>query len=134
MKHRQKSLEKLREELNKLPGVAPNIGGFISHHMDEVLSGVRSAIAVKIFGTDLAQLRIIGQQVNDVMKTSEGIVNLQLETQLPIQQIQIEFDSSAASRYSLTIGGTPEYIETTLNGKVVYQILEKQKILIYSFG
>ncbi|BDI20774.1 hypothetical protein ANSO36C_65760 (plasmid) [Nostoc cf. commune SO-36] len=47
MKDRKGTIEKLREEFAKLPGVAPNIGGFISHRMDEVLSGVRSAIAVK---------------------------------------------------------------------------------------
>lgn len=54
------TIEKLRKEYAKIPGVATNIGGFISHRMDEVLSGVRSAIAVKIFGPDLEQLRAIG--------------------------------------------------------------------------
>ena len=52
--------------------------------MDEVLSGVRSAIAVKIFGSDLEQLRSIGEQVEDVMKTVDGVVDLQLEPQIPI--------------------------------------------------
>ncbi|MGL4498262.1 MAG: efflux RND transporter permease subunit, partial [Planktothrix sp.] len=56
IKDRKGSIEKIREEFAKLPGVAPNIGGFISHRMDEVLSGVRSAIAVKIFGPDLEEL------------------------------------------------------------------------------
>jgi CzcA family heavy metal efflux pump len=127
MKDREKTLEKLREEFAKLPGVAPNIGGFISHRMDEVLSGVRSAIALKIFGADLEQLRIIGQQVNDVMKTVEGVVDLQLEPQVPIEQIQINFDRSAAARYGLTVGQLSEIIETALNGRVVSQVLEKQQ-------
>jgi Cu/Ag efflux pump CusA len=86
MEDRAKTLEVLREEFAKLPGVAPNIGGFISHRMDEVLSGVRSQIAVKIFGSDLEQLRQIGAQVEEQMKTVEGIVDLQLEPQVPIQQ------------------------------------------------
>ncbi|MBW4678544.1 MAG: CusA/CzcA family heavy metal efflux RND transporter [Microcoleus vaginatus WJT46-NPBG5] len=127
MKDREKALEHLREEFAKLPGVAPNIGGFISHRMDEVLSGVRSAIAVKIFGPDLEQLRTIGQQVNDVMKTIEGIVDLQLEPQVPIEQIQINFDRFAAARYGLTVGELSEIIETALNGRVVSQVLEKQQ-------
>ncbi|ODG98431.1 cation transporter [Nostoc sp. KVJ20] len=127
LKDREGTIEKLREEFAKLPGVAPNIGGFISHRMDEVLSGVRSAIAVKIFGPDLEQLRTIGQQVDDVMKTVNGIVDLQLEPQIPIEQIQIEFNRLAASRYGLTVGKLSEIIETALNGRVVSQVLEKQQ-------
>jgi CzcA family heavy metal efflux pump len=127
MKDRQGTIEKLREEFAKLPGVAPNIGGFISHRMDEVLSGVRSAIAVKIFGLDLEQLHSIGQQVNDIMKTVNGIVDLQLEPQIPIEQIQIKFNRPAASRYGLTVGKLSEIIETALNGRVVSQVLEKQQ-------
>jgi len=127
MKNREKTLEKLREEFAKLPGVAPNIGGFISHRMDEVLSGVRSAIALKIFGPDLEQLRAIGREVNDVMKTVAGVVDLQLEPQVPIEQIKINFDRAAASRYGLTVGKLAEMIETALNGRVVSQVLDKQQ-------
>ncbi len=127
MKNRTETLEKLRQEFAKLPGVAPNIGGFISHRMDEVLSGVRSAIAIKIFGTDLEQIRTLGRQVNNVMQTVEGIVDLQLEPQVPIEQIQIKFDRNAASRYGLTVGELSETIETALNGRVVSQVLEQQQ-------
>ncbi len=127
MKNRKASVEQLREEFGKVPGAAPNVGGFISHRMDEVLSGVRSAIAVKIFGTDLEQLRSLGQQVNDVMQSVDGIVDLQLEPQIPVEQIQIQFDRAAAARYGLTMGQLSETIETALNGRVVSQVLEQQQ-------
>lgn len=121
------SIEKIREEFAKLPGVAPNIGGFISHRMDEVLSGVRSAIAVKIFGPDLEELRQLGKQIEELMKTVNGIVDLQLEPQVPIQQIQIQFDRQQAGRYGLTVGAISNLIETALNGRVVSQVLEQQQ-------
>lgn len=124
---RPASIEKLRQEFAKLPGVAPGIGGFISHRMDEVLSGVRSQIAVKIFGPDLEQLRRIGQQVDTQMQTVLGIVDLQLEPQVPIDQIQIVFDREAAARYGLSVGNLAETIETALNGRVVSQVLEDQQ-------
>ncbi|MDP8966498.1 MAG: efflux RND transporter permease subunit [Cyanobacteriota bacterium] len=127
MKNRTKTLEALREEFAKLPGVAPNIGGFISHRMDEVLSGVRSQIAVKIFGSDIEQLRQIGAKVEEQMKTVEGVVDLQLEPQVPIQQIQIKFNRQAAGRYDLNVGELSEIIETSLNGQVVSQVLEGQQ-------
>lgn len=127
MKNREKTLEKMREEFDKIPGAAPNVGGFISHRMDEVLSGVRSAIAVKIFGSNLEELRKIGQEVEAQMKTVDGVVDLLLEPQIPVPQIQIKFDRDAASRYGHSVGNLANIIETALNGKVVSQVLENQQ-------
>ncbi|NJK29310.1 MAG: efflux RND transporter permease subunit [Acaryochloris sp. SU_5_25] len=127
MKQRDQTLERLRAEFNKIPGAAPSVGGFITHRMDEVLSGVRSAIAVKIFGPNLAQLRTLGQQVEAQMQTVEGIVDLQLEPQVPVPQLQIKFDRAAASRYGLTVGDLSDTVETALNGRVVSQVLENQQ-------
>jgi cation efflux system protein involved in nickel and cobalt tolerance len=127
MKNRQATIAMLRKTFNDVPGAAPNVGGFISHRMDEVLSGVRSAIAVKIFGPDLNQLRSLGKQVNQVMRSVEGIVDLQLEPQIPVEQVQIKFDRAAASRYGLTMKHLAEVVETALNGRVVSQILEQQQ-------
>lgn len=126
-KDREKTIEVLRKEFEKLPGVATNIGGFISHRMDEILSGVRSAIAVKIYGPELEQLRTLGKQVQSAMSGVPGIVDLQLEPQVPVKQIQIQFDRDAAARYGLTVGELAETIETALNGKTVSQVLEKQQ-------
>ncbi|APB34382.1 Cation efflux system protein [Gloeomargarita lithophora Alchichica-D10] len=128
IKDRQGSIEKLRQEFNKLPGVAPNIGGFISHRMDEVLSGVRSAIAVKIFGPDLVALRAIGQEAEAAMRNIPGLVDLQLEPQVPIRQIQIQCDRANAARYGLTVGQIANVIETALNGQVVSQVLKDQQL------
>ena len=50
--------------------------------MDEVLSGVRSAIAVKVFGPDLDELRTLGKQVQQTMSGVKGLVDLQLEQQV----------------------------------------------------
>ncbi|MEW6496283.1 MAG: efflux RND transporter permease subunit, partial [Cyanobacteriota bacterium] len=128
MKNREATVEKVREEFAKLPGVAPSIGGFISHRMDEVLSGVRSAIAVKIFGPELDELRHIGAEVQAAMRDIEGVVDLQLEPQVPIKQVQIQFDRSAAARYGLSVGNLSQMMETALNGRVVSQVLKEQQL------
>ncbi len=129
LKDREASIQELREAFLQLPGVAPNIGGFISHRMDEVLSGVRSAIAIKIFGPDLAELRRIGEQVRDVIEPIAGVVDLQLEPQLPIRQVQIQYDRAAAAEYGLTMAQLSDVVETALNGQVVSQITEDQQLI-----
>ncbi|MCP9828993.1 efflux RND transporter permease subunit [Synechococcus sp. Lug-A] len=123
MKDRPAAIAQLREAFLKLPGVAPNIGGFISHRMDEVLSGVRSAIAIKIYGPDLAELRRIGEQVRDAIEPIQGVVDLQLEPQLPIQQVQIAFDRQAATANGLTMQQLADAVEIALNGKTVGQVV-----------
>ncbi|OKH39349.1 cation transporter [[Phormidium ambiguum] IAM M-71] len=128
LRDREKSIEKLREEFAKLPGVASGVGGFISHRMDEVLSGVRSAIAIKIFGANLEELRRIGTEVQSAVNDIPGLVDLQLEPQVPIRQLQIQFNREAAARYGLTVGNLTEMVETALNGKVVSQVLKDQQL------
>ena len=129
LKDREAAVRELREAFLELPGVAPNIGGFISHRMDEVLSGVRSAIAIKIFGPDLAELRSIGEQVRDTIEPIEGVVDLQLEPQLPIRQVQIQYDREAAAGYGLTMAQISNVVETALNGRVVSQVPEDQQLI-----
>jgi cation efflux system protein involved in nickel and cobalt tolerance len=129
LKDRDASVQQLREAFLKLPGVAPNIGGFISHRMDEVLSGVRSAIAIKIFGPDLVELRRIGEQVRDLIKPIGGIVDLQLEPQLPIRQVQIRYDRAAAATYGLSMEQVSGVVETALNGRIVSQVAEDQQLV-----
>ncbi len=129
LKDREASIKHLREAFLELPGVAPNIGGFISHRMDEVLSGVRSAIAIKIFGPDLAELRSIGEQVRDTIEPIAGVVDLQLEPQLPIRQIQIQYNRDAAASYGLTMAQLSEVVETALNGRIVSQVPEDQQLI-----
>ncbi|MEA5581375.1 efflux RND transporter permease subunit [Nodularia harveyana UHCC-0300] len=128
LENREASIEKLRAEFGKIPGVAPSIGGFISHRMDEVLSGVRSAIAVKIFGPDLTELRRLGSEIENVMADIPGLVDLQLEPQVPIRQVQIKFNRETAARYGLTVGDLSHTLETALNGRVVSQVLEGQQL------
>jgi Cu/Ag efflux pump CusA len=110
LKDREGSIEKLRAEFARIPGVAPNIGGFISHRMDEVLSGVRSAIAIKVFGPNLEELRRLGSEVEMAVKDIEGLVDLQLEPQVPIRQVQIKFDREASARYGLSVGNLAEML------------------------
>ena len=134
LEDREASVQQLREAFLALPGVAPNIGGFISHRMDEVLSGVRSAIAIKIFGPDLAELRRIGEQVRDTIEPIAGVVDLQLEPQLPIRQVQIQYDRAAAARYGLSMAAISEIVETALNGRVVSQVPENQQLINIAVG
>ena len=116
MADRPAAIARIREAFLALPGVANNIGGFISHRMDEVLSGVRSAIAIKISGPDLNELRRLGEQVRDVVGDVPGVVDLQLEPLLPVPQFQLTLDRERALQNGVSLATLSEAIDLGLHG------------------
>jgi Cu/Ag efflux pump CusA len=128
LQHRETAIETLRSEFGKLPGVIASVEGFISERFDEVLSGTRANIAVKVYGPDLDELRRLGHRVQSIMSHVEGVVDLQLEPQVPVRQVQIKLDRESAARYGITSAELSDAISTALNGRVVSQILEQQQL------
>ncbi|MEE9238086.1 MAG: efflux RND transporter permease subunit, partial [Thermodesulfobacteriota bacterium] len=120
-------LESIRKDLKQIPGVAVNIGQFISHRFDEILSGIRAQVAIKIYGPDLQTLRRVGKQIREIMETIKGVEDLQLEQQIDVPQVIVHYDREKAARYGLNVGNLAEITETSLNGVTVSQVLEGQK-------
>jgi CzcA family heavy metal efflux pump len=117
----------LREDLEKIPGVAVNLGQFIAHRLDEVLSGIRAQIAIKIYGTDLDQLLAKGQQVEQIMAGIKGVTDLQLEQQLRVPEVRINVNREHAARHGLNAGDVLEVAQIAFNGEHVSKVIEGQK-------
>ena len=101
---REEILNDIRTRLVQIPGVVLNIGQPISHRLDHLLSGVRAQVAVKIFGTDLDLLRAKAREVEGVMNTVDGAVDLQIEKQVLIPQARIQIKRDQAKKYGLRVG------------------------------
>ena len=124
---REQILDDVRDKLVQIPGVVISVGQPISHRLDHLLSGVRAQIAVKIFGENLDELRPAAAEVERVMKTVEGIVDLQIEKQVLMPQVKILAERDKAKLYGVQVGELNELLETALNGRAVAQVLDGQK-------
>ena len=120
-------LEEVRKKMNLIPGVVIAIGQPISHRLDHLSSGVRAALAVKVYGPDLHELRRRAEELRAVMADVRGIVDLQVEPQIEVPQVQVEINRDAAARYGLTPAVLAETLETAFNGHTVSQILQGQR-------
>jgi Cu/Ag efflux pump CusA len=117
----------IREDLEKIPGVAINLGQFIAHRLDEVLSGIRAQIAIKIYGTDLDRLLEKGQQVENILGGIAGVTDLQLEQQIRVPEVRIKVNRDRAARLGLNTGDVLETAQIAFNGEHISQVIEGQK-------
>ncbi len=121
-------LQDIRKKIEAVGDVYVNIGQPISHRLDHLLSGVRAQMAIKIFGSDLTELRRLGIQVEKTLKGIEGVVDLQLEPIVLIPQLKILVDREETGRYGIGPGGLARDLEMALNGEVVAQMIEQQRL------
>lgn len=122
---RDELLADLRETLSIVPGANPAFGQPISHRIDHMLSGQRSALAVRIVGPDLDRIRRVAERVQDVLRTVDGAVDVQLEPIVDIPHLEIVVDQHAASRYGFSRGAAAEAIGAALWGREVGAVLEE---------
>ena len=124
---RDEILADIRKELTILKGVSVNVGQPISHRLDHLLSGVRSQVAIKLFGPDLNDLRLNAGKIKQVVSSVQGAVDVQIEKQVLVPQLLIKVNREALQRYGIQAGKVSEILETFYNGKVEGQILDGQK-------
>lgn len=125
---KEEMLSEIRSNLTVVPGTNITIGQPIGHRIDHMLSGTRANIAVKVFGSDLYQLRAIAEEIRQQMETVEGVVDLSVEQQQNVPQIQIRPNRSALAKYGLSIEDLAELVDVAFAGETVSQILEDDKM------
>lgn len=126
---REEVLNDIRAQLGeKLPEVDVNVGQPLSHLIDHMLSGVSAAIAIKIFGPDLATLREKSIELRDAIKEVPGLVDLRIEQQGLIPQVKIQVLREEAARFGLSPGEITKLLEVAFNGETVAQVIAETKL------
>ena len=118
----------VRAKLNTLPGVNVEIGQPISHRIDAMLSGTRANIAIKLFGTDLDKMFMLGNQIKSEIEGIPGIADLNVEQQIERPQLQIVPNREMLAKYGITPSEFNDMVEVYLAGKVVSQVYEGNKV------
>jgi HME family heavy-metal exporter len=113
----------IRSRLVNIPA-AIEIGQPISHRIDHMLSGVRSQIAIKIFGDDLDTLRGQADVLRSKLAAIPGIADLQIEKQVLAPQIKIRVDYAAAAQYGVPTPQILAALQSLVEGEKVTQIVE----------
>lgn len=114
----------IRTALERLPGNSYEFSQPIQLRVNELISGVRSDVAVKLFGDDLAVLEATAGQIAASLRTVAGAAEVQVEATSGLPILQIRVDRERAARMGLNIGDVQEMIATATAGRVAGTLFE----------
>jgi CzcA family heavy metal efflux pump len=114
----------IRERLRRVPGAQFELGQPISHRIEHMLSGQRSAISIKVLGTSLPSLRQVAKQVGEVAQTVPGLVDVNVEQVVDIPQLLVRVDAERAALHGMSAGQAATAVGTALWGVTATQLYE----------
>ncbi len=119
--------ERVRERLARVPGANYLISQPIQQRVDELISGVRAEVTVKIFGSDLNALRHTGDEIAGILGTIRGVKDLKVEQLFGQPYITIDIDRSKIARHGINVSDVREVIATAIGGETATRVYEEHR-------
>lgn len=131
-KSKNELIDTLNEKLSEYPGVQLVFSQPIQSMFDELLSGVKTQLAIKLYGDDLTALRTKAEEIKEVIQPVNGLVDLSTEQSFGQPQVQVIADRDACARYGVDVSSILEVVELGIGGEVISQIfLNTRRFGIY---
>ncbi len=120
-------VDRVRTRLLQIPGISVLMSMPIQERVDELISGIKTQLAVKIFGDDVEMLREKAERVVAILSTIRGAKDIKMEQVAGQQYLTIEIDRRKVARYGINVADIQEIVETAIGGKVATQVFEGQR-------
>ncbi len=117
----------IRAKLSNMPGIQIAMNQPIASRVDEMLTGVRSQVAIKLFGDDLEVLKKTGDEIARVLRSTPGTMDLRVERLTGQEYLNIVIDRQAIARHGFNVDDINWMIETAIGGKAATQVYEGEK-------
>lgn len=119
--------EQVRRRLEQVPGIAFGLSQPIAMRVDELVSGVRSQVAVKLFGDDLDILRTKADEVAGTLRKVKGISDVRVEQISGLYYLKLDIDRSKVARHAINVADITEVIEAVGVGIEAGEVFEGQR-------
>ena len=127
--HRDKAqlIAAINDKLQSFPGITFNFTQPSEDAVDEAETGLKSALAVKVFGPDLNTLQSKGKAIKDVLQRVPGIRDVTLVQELGQPSLTIRIDRAKTARYGINVDDINALIQTAIGGDVATQVVQQEK-------
>lgn len=120
-------MEKMEETLRAIPGLEAEISQPIQMRNNELLTGIKQDVAIKIFGDDLDVLTQQAGKVKKMIEDVPGVSGIFVEEVAGLPQIQVKYNHEKMAAYGVSVDDISEILETTFAGAVAGSLYEGDK-------
>jgi cobalt-zinc-cadmium resistance protein CzcA len=127
--HRNKAalIAAINQKLLSFPGIVFNYTQPAEDAVDEAESGLKSALAVKVFGSDLNTLQQKGKAIKQILERVRGIVDVTLVQELGQPSLNIKINRDKIARYGVNVADINGLIQTAIGGDVATEVVQEEK-------
>ncbi|UCC38361.1 MAG: efflux RND transporter permease subunit [Candidatus Aminicenantes bacterium] len=126
-KNKNELLHEIEHRLEEFPGINLNITQPIAHNLDELITGVKAQLAIKLYGENFDILKEKSIEIKDVVSSIKGAADVQVEQFTGKNHIQVVLVREKIARYGVNIDDIQETIKAAVGGITVGQVYEDRK-------
>jgi cobalt-zinc-cadmium resistance protein CzcA len=115
-------IEAINSKLEQTPGINLNFTQPIQNAFDELVSGVKSQLAIKVYGEDLQLLQKLAEQINLAIENTPGLTDLAIEQSFGQPQVQVVADRESCARHGISVDQVLEMVELAVGGETIGNI------------
>ncbi|MBX3344833.1 MAG: efflux RND transporter permease subunit [Nitrospira sp.] len=120
-------VDAIRRRLADIPGISVLMSQPIQERVDELISGIRTECAIKLFGDDLELLYQHAERIADLMRTIDGVKDVKVEQVAGQPYLTIDIDRQKIARYGINVSDVQDIITTAVGGKPATQVYEGER-------
>lgn len=124
---KEELIDKIKEELSIIPGVSYEFTQPMEMRFNELISGVREDIAVKLYGEDLQILADKAEEMGRIISTVEGVADMKVEATTGMPQMTIHYERDNLAQYGLNVNDINRVVETAFAGGKAGSIFEGER-------
>lgn len=117
----------MREKLERIPGMSFSFTQPIAMRVDELVSGVKSQVAVKLFGEDMDILREKGEEIARVLASVRGAEDVMTEKVSGLWYLEVDIDRDAIARYGINVADIQDVLQIAVGGKAVSELFQGER-------
>ena len=126
-KTKDELIEKMKEKLETLPGLNYSFSQPVALRFNELLTGIREDVAVKLYGEDLDTLNVLGEKITSIVSHIPGAEDVSLERTAGLPQITVTYDREMVGRYGLDIEKLNQYVSAAFAGQKAGVVFEGER-------